>query len=72
MAKFFSTDHYIGDAADLADLCAPDSLLRGQSGASVVEFAYRLSAATSIYGGTAEIMRSLVAEASLGMPRSRG
>jgi len=72
MAKFFSTDHFIRDSADLADLCAPDSLLRGGGGAGAVEFAYRLSAATSIYGGSTEIMRSLVAEASLGMPRSRG
>ncbi len=71
MAKFFATDHYIRDAADLADLCAPDSLLRGSSGAGAVEFAYRLSTATSIYGGSSEIMRSLVAESSLGMPRSR-
>ncbi len=71
MAKFFSTDHYIRDAADLTDLCAPDSLIRGATGPGAVEFAYRLSTATSIYGGSSEIMRSLVAEASLGMPRSR-
>ncbi len=71
MAKFFATDHFIRDAAELADLCAPDSLLRGASDAGAVEFAYRLSTATSIYGGSSEIMRSLVAESSLGMPRSR-
>jgi alkylation response protein AidB-like acyl-CoA dehydrogenase len=71
MAKAFSTDHFIRDAADLTDLCAPDSLLRGATDAGAVEFAYRLSTATSIYGGSTEIMRSLVAEASLGMPRSR-
>ncbi len=56
---------------DLTDLCAPDSLIRGATGPGAVEFAYRLSTATSIYGGSTEIMRSLVAEASLGMPRSR-
>lgn len=71
MAKFFSTDHFIRDAADMMDLCAPDSLLRRQGGAGESEFAYRLSTATSIYGGTSEIMKSLVAEVSLGMPRSR-
>ena len=71
MAKFFATDHFIRDAAELANLCAPDSLLRGRTGAGAVEFAYRLSTATSIYGGSSEIMRSLVAEFSLGMPRSR-
>ena len=76
MAKYFSTDRFIEDSADLMDLCAPDSLLRGpeggaQSGASAVEFAYRLSTATAIYGGTSEIMKSIVAQVSLGMPRSR-
>ena len=71
MAKFFSTDHFIRDAADMMDLCAPDSLLTAEGGAGAAEFGYRLSTATSIYGGTSEIMRSLVAEVSLGMPRSR-
>lgn len=76
MLKFFSTDRFIEDAADLMDLCAPESQLRGPEdgsarGASAVEFAYRLSTATSIYGGTSEIMKSIVAQASLGMPRSR-
>jgi alkylation response protein AidB-like acyl-CoA dehydrogenase len=72
MAKFFATDHYIRDSAELVDLCAPDSLLCGAAGASATEFAYRHSTATSIYGGSSEIMRSLVAESSLGMPKSRG
>jgi alkylation response protein AidB-like acyl-CoA dehydrogenase len=43
----------------------------GATGASAVEFAYRLSTATAIYGGTSEIMKSIVAQVSLGMPRSR-
>ena len=76
MAKYFSTDRFIEDSADLVDLCAPDSLLRGPesggaTGASAAEFAYRLSTAMAIYGGTSEIMKSIVAQVSLGMPRSR-
>ncbi len=76
LSKFFSTDRYIEDASDLMDLCAPDSLLRGPdngfaAGVAAVEFAYRLSTATAIYGGTSEIMKSIVAQACLGMPRSR-
>ncbi|MDH3687091.1 MAG: acyl-CoA dehydrogenase family protein, partial [Myxococcales bacterium] len=76
MAKLASTDGFIRSAADLMDLCAPDSLLRGPAGggatgASAVEFGYRLSTATSIYGGTSEIMKSIVAQVSLGLPRSR-
>jgi alkylation response protein AidB-like acyl-CoA dehydrogenase len=76
IAKFFTTDRFIEDAADLMDLCAPDSLRRApagerSTGAAAVEFGYRLSTATAIYGGTSEIMKSIVAQASLGMPRSR-
>jgi 3-oxochol-4-en-24-oyl-CoA dehydrogenase len=33
---------------------------------------YRHSAATTIYGGTSEVLRSMVAERRLGLPRSRG
>jgi alkylation response protein AidB-like acyl-CoA dehydrogenase len=58
------------------DLCAPDALLQGREGGGArgpgaVEFAYRLSTATSIYGGTSEIMKSIVAQLGLGLPRSR-
>jgi alkylation response protein AidB-like acyl-CoA dehydrogenase len=76
MTRVFSAHHFIEDAADLLDLCAPDSLAVGRrgglaTGAPAVEFAYRLSTATSIYGGTSEILKSIVAQASLGLPRSR-
>ncbi len=76
MSKLFSSDRFIESATDLMDLCAPDSLLRGREGgaakgAMAVEFAYRLSTATSIYGGTSEILKSILAELSLGLPRSR-
>ncbi len=71
-SKVFSTDSYISSAADLIDLAAPWSLLRGREGLNWVELGYRHSAATSIYGGTSEVLRSMVAERRLGLPRSRG
>jgi Acyl-CoA dehydrogenases len=76
MARIYSADRFIEDSADLMDLCAPDSLLQGrpggqQRGAAAVEFRYRLSTACAIYGGTTEIMKSIVAQTALGMPRSR-
>lgn len=70
-AKVFATDSYISSAADLIDLAAPWSLLRGREGLNRVELGYRHSAATSIYGGTSEVLRSMVAERRLGLPRSR-
>ena len=71
MAKLFGTQAFIGDSADLMDLAAPDTLLRNDSALASVEHGYRHATATSIYGGSSEIMRSMVAERRLGMPRSR-
>jgi 3-oxochol-4-en-24-oyl-CoA dehydrogenase len=70
-AKVFSTEAFISNSADLLDLAAPDSLLRGKEGLGVVEKGYRHSTATTIYGGTSEVLRSMVAERRLNLPRSR-
>jgi alkylation response protein AidB-like acyl-CoA dehydrogenase len=70
-SKVFSTEAFITDSADLLDLAAPQSLLRGKEGLGLVEKGYRHSTATSIYGGTSEVLRSMVAERRLGLPRSR-
>ena len=64
-AKVFSTEAFITDSADLLDLAAPKSLLRGREGLGVVEMGYRHSTATTIYGGTSEVLRSMVAERRL-------
>lgn len=70
-AKIFSTEAFITNGRDLLDLAAPQSLLRGQEGLGLVEKGYRHSTATSIYGGTSEVMRSMVAQRRLGLPRDR-
>jgi 3-oxochol-4-en-24-oyl-CoA dehydrogenase len=71
-SKVFSTEAFISDSTDLLDLTAPYSLLRGKEGLSIIEKGYRHATATTIYGGTSEVMRSMIAERRLGMPRSRG
>jgi alkylation response protein AidB-like acyl-CoA dehydrogenase len=75
MAKLFETETLVQDAQDLLDLAAPASLLRrGERGALVggaLEFAYRFAPAPTIYAGTSEIMRSIIAQLALGLPRSR-
>ena len=70
-AKVFGTEAFITNAADLIDLAAPRSMLRGKEGLGLVEKGYRHSTATTIYGGTSEVLRSMVAERRLGLPRSR-
>ena len=37
-----------------------------------VEVTMRRAIAMTVYGGTSEVHRSLIAEKSLGMPKSRG
>lgn len=69
--KVFNTETFISDSADLLDLAAPESLARGRTGLGLVEEGYRHSTATSIYGGTSEVLRSMVAERRLCLPRSR-
>ena len=71
MSKLFSTERYHADAADLMDLAAPWSLFAARDGLGHVELGYRQSIGMTIYGGTSEIHRSLIAEQGLGMPRSR-
>jgi alkylation response protein AidB-like acyl-CoA dehydrogenase len=70
-AKVFCTEAFITDSADLLDLAAPESLVRGKAGLGLVEMGYRHATATTIYGGTSEVLRSMVAERRLGLPRSR-
>jgi alkylation response protein AidB-like acyl-CoA dehydrogenase len=71
MSKLFSTEAFLRDSTDLMDMTAPDSLLKGQDGLGLIERSHRHAAATTIYGGTSEIQRSIIAEKALGLPRSR-
>jgi len=76
MATAFNKTTTAGIASRLMDLTAPESVLRRESDGAIddgaFEFGYRLAAAGAIYGGTAEILNSIVAQSALGMPRSRG
>jgi alkylation response protein AidB-like acyl-CoA dehydrogenase len=70
-AKVFATEAFIADSTALIEIAAPYSMLRGRSGLGLVEKGYRHATATTIYGGTSEVLRSMVAERRLGLPRSR-
>jgi 3-oxochol-4-en-24-oyl-CoA dehydrogenase len=72
MAKLFTTEALLADATAVVELAAPSSLVRGMDeDLDVVESMMRRAIAMTIYGGTSEIHRSLIAENSLGMPKSR-
>lgn len=72
MAKLFTTESLLADASAILELAAPESLVRGaDADLDVVESMMRRAIAMTIYGGTSEIHRSLIAENALGMPKSR-
>jgi alkylation response protein AidB-like acyl-CoA dehydrogenase len=71
MSKVFTTETFLRGATDLLDLTAPGSLMRGKGPLKYIEESHRHSAATTIYAGTSEVMRSMIAEKTLGLPRSR-
>ncbi len=71
MAKLFSSERFLEDSSDLLDLAAPDSLSKREGPTGFLNQCYRHSQGTTIYGGTSEVHRSLIAERALGLPRTR-
>jgi alkylation response protein AidB-like acyl-CoA dehydrogenase len=71
MAKLFGSESWVKCGSDLMEMAAPDTLLQGYSALGRIEKLYRRSVPSTIYAGSSEIQRSLIAEAGLGLPRSR-
>ena len=71
MAKLFSSEKFLKDASDLLNLTAPESLSKREGPAGFLNQCYRHSQGTTIYGGTSEIHRSMIAERALNLPRTR-
>jgi alkylation response protein AidB-like acyl-CoA dehydrogenase len=71
MAKLFSSEKFLSDAADLVELAAPVSMSSREGPAGFLNLCYRHAHGTRIYGGTSQIHRSMIAERYLGLPRSR-
>jgi alkylation response protein AidB-like acyl-CoA dehydrogenase len=72
MAKMFSSEKFTTDSRDLLDLTAPYSLSKRKGPAGAINLEYRHAHGTTIYGGSSEVHRSMIAEKGLGLPRSRG
>ena len=71
MSKMFSTEKFLEDGSDLLDLTAPLSLSKREGAADHVNMSYRFAHGSTIWAGTSEIHRSMIAERALGLPRSR-
>lgn len=72
MAKMWSSEKFLQDSRDLLDLTAPLSLSKREGPAALINQCFRHAHGTTIYGGTSEVHRSMVAERYLGLPRTRG
>lgn len=71
MIKMFSSEKFQSDSRDLLDLTAPLSLSKREGAAAFINQCYRHAQGTTIYGGTSEVHRSMMAERGLGLPRTR-
>ena len=71
MVKMFSSELFVTDSRDLLDLTAPHSLAKRNGPAAKLNQAYRHAHGTTVYGGTSQVHRSMIAEKGLGLPRSR-
>jgi len=72
MAKLFTSEKFLSDSSDLLNLTAPLSLSKRKGPAAFLNQCYRHAHGSTIYGGTSEVHRSMIAERALGLPRSRG
>jgi alkylation response protein AidB-like acyl-CoA dehydrogenase len=74
MSKLFSTEAIVRGAEDLSSLVGPDALRSRTDPTAVVggriEHALRFSLGTTIYAGTSEVQRNIIAQHRCGLPRS--
>ena len=73
MSKLFSTEAMVRHAEALTAMVGPDALRSRLDptalGAGLVEHALRYSLGMTIYGGTSEVQRNIIAQRRCGLPR---
>ena len=73
MAKYFSSEALTRQSADFVDLLGADGVRSFGDPTAIeggeAEQAFRFAIGTTIYGGTSEIQRTVIAQRGLGLPR---
>jgi alkylation response protein AidB-like acyl-CoA dehydrogenase len=74
-AALFGPESYVRWSKEILDLVGPAGMVDWADPEAVqggvFEYHFRCSVASTIYGGSSEVLRSLIAEQLLGLPRSR-
>ena len=75
MAKLALTEAFVRASSDLLDMIGTNALIPRGERATVLEghfeHAFRHAMVTTIYGGSSEVQREIIAQRGLGLPRSR-
>jgi alkylation response protein AidB-like acyl-CoA dehydrogenase len=71
MGKLFGSEAWVECSKIMLEIVAPTGLIFGGTPLGRIEKSFRQSIPGTIYAGTSEIQRSLIAEAGLNLPRSR-
>jgi alkylation response protein AidB-like acyl-CoA dehydrogenase len=74
-AALFGSETYVAWSAEMMDVAGLEATVEWSDPEAIAggsfEWHYRCAVAGTIYGGSSEVLRSLIAEQSLGLPRSR-
>jgi alkylation response protein AidB-like acyl-CoA dehydrogenase len=74
-AALFGPESYVAWSSEMVDMVGPHAMVGWNdpetAEGGIFEWHYRSAVASTIYGGSSEVLRSLIAEQRLGLPRSR-
>jgi len=74
-SKLWGTEQGQRHAWDMLDILGPEAVLKREAGDAplnaAVEESFRRGVVNTIYAGSSEILREIIAERQLGLPRAR-
>ncbi len=71
ISKLYATESYMTNSWELMQVIGSASLFKSKDALGQIELHHRRAYGTTIYAGTSEVHRSMIAEQRLGLPRTR-